>query len=115
MTEAADKEAQRKGRRSALISMLATLAFVVVASGIFLGFYNSYSDNTLYEERLNQMQEVTTQLFSGLEDVARSQEHTAQVQSRVLDSKIDTNELSTYDDLSKFLAQEAGFNDMNQT
>lgn len=115
MTEATDKEAQRKGRRSVLIGMLATLAFVMVVSGIFLGLYNSNSDNTLYEERLNQMQEVTTQLFSGLEDVARSQEHTAEVQSRVLDSKIDTNELSTYDDLSKFLAQEAGFNDMNQT
>lgn len=47
-------------------------AFVAAASlGVvmFLQLYSSYIDGILYKERLNQMKEVTTQLFEGLNDV----------------------------------------------
>lgn len=111
MTEATDATAQRKGLKNVIIGVLATLAFVVVMAGAFLAFYNAYSDKTLYEERLSQMKEVTTQLLSGLEDVAKSQEHDAEVQCRVLDAE----NLATYDGLTAFLAQEVYFNNMAAT
>lgn len=51
------------------------VAFVIILSGIalFLLSYNSYIDKVLYAERLSQMREVTTQLFSGLEDVVKNE------------------------------------------
>ena len=64
--------------------MLAVLlGFVLLAAAgvfAFLKFYGSYIDRTLYTERLNQMQEVTSQFFSGLEDVIDNQWHEARVQ-----------------------------------
>lgn len=53
-----------------MVLVLAALVLLVV-TGVwcFLKFYNSYDDKLLYAERLNQMQEVTEQLFTGLEDV----------------------------------------------
>lgn len=39
---------------------------------IFLDRYSRYNEEVLYEERLNQMKEVTTQLFTGLEDVVEN-------------------------------------------
>ena len=110
MTNTTNKTANN-GRKSIIIGVLATLAFVVVGASAFLGFYNSYSDRTLYEERLSQMKEVTTQLFSGLEDVVQSQTHIAEVQTRTLS----TEAPATYDELIELLNREAYLNDMNAT
>ncbi len=55
------------------ISVLIFLVTCILVGVItFIGFYNSYNDKILYAERLNQMQEVTTQLFAGLEDVVKA-------------------------------------------
>lgn len=57
-----------------LVIVIAIYAFIVsVGVIVFLRFYNSYIDGVLYRERLSQMQEVTTQLFTGLEDVVQNQ------------------------------------------
>ena len=68
------KRNQKRSDRQTLLLVIAAFA-VVVAIGVFafLRFYNSYIDGLLYRERLTQMKEVTTQLFTGLEDVVQSQ------------------------------------------
>ena len=74
MKESTERTArQRKENRQTVIALLLVLAFVFTGVCAFLGFYASYNDETLYAERLNQMQEVTTQLFSGLEDVVKNE------------------------------------------
>lgn len=50
----------------------------------FLDFYGKYIDGMLYAERLNQMREVTGQLFNGLEDVVESQWAVAETQKNYL-------------------------------
>lgn len=45
------------------------LAVVIAGSLLFLSAYGRYNDRVLYEERLSQMSEVTTELFAGLDDV----------------------------------------------
>ena len=52
-----------------MISCEAFVAAAVLGVVLFLNFYHSYNDGILYSERLNQMKEVTTQLFEGLNDV----------------------------------------------
>ena len=46
-----------------MISCEAFVAAAVLGVVLFLNFYHSYNDGILYSERLNQMKEVTTQLF----------------------------------------------------
>ena len=64
---------QYRNYRQTAITLLAVLVFVIAGVFSFFRFYNTYNDETLYAERLNQMREVTTQLFSGLEDVVKNQ------------------------------------------
>lgn len=59
--------------KGTVLSLIVALFLVFGGVLAFLKFYNSYIDKTLYAERLNQMREVTTQLFSGLEDTMNNQ------------------------------------------
>ena len=63
---------KREIRQSA-ISLILIICMIAAGLLFFLKFYNAYIDRTLYEERLNQMKEVTSQLFSGLEDVVKNE------------------------------------------
>lgn len=62
-----------ENRRSHRLQIIVIyVCFVMVMAlwvDIFLDRYSRYNEEVLYEERLNQMKEVTTQLFTGLEDV----------------------------------------------
>lgn len=73
MNKTVGQTAQKKKIPKFLIALVIALAFVIFGVFAFLGIYNSYIDQTLYAERLSQMREVTTQLFSGLEDVVKNQ------------------------------------------
>ena len=73
-----------KGAKQAVSGLLVAVALVVAGVAVFLGLYNSFIDKTLYAERLSQMREVTTQLFTGLEDVMRNQWRSALEQGRAL-------------------------------
>ena len=74
MRESAEHTAQQKRIWfQTAIALLAILAFMVTGILGFLRFYDATIDGSLYAERLNQMREVTAQLFSGLEDVVKSQ------------------------------------------
>ena len=79
-------------RQTMLRIFAAFLAIVTIGVFVFLRFYNSYIDGILYRERLKQMQEVTTQLFSGPEDVVQNQwESTATFCNYVETGKPDTS------------------------
>ena len=74
MKESAERTAQlKKERHQTANLLLAILVFVIVGVFAFMRFYSVSIDGSLYEERLSQMREVTTQLFSGLEDVVKNQ------------------------------------------
>lgn len=54
--------------------VLAIVSFVVVTGiglSIFLTGYGAHNDKILYQERLHQMQEVTSELFGGIERVIK--------------------------------------------
>lgn len=59
---------------------------------IFLERYSRYNEEILYEERLNQMKEVTTQLFTGLEDVVENRWDLVEEQKNHLKDATLTNE-----------------------
>ena len=99
---------QRKERRQTIIGLLAAAALVIAGVFAFLNFYNAYIDETLYAERLNQMREVTTQLFSGLEDVVRGQWRTVETQRRALVKE----QPLTWDELYAFMEAQAYESDL---
>ena len=75
------------------ISLILLICMIAAGLLVFLKFYNAYIDRTLYEERLNQMKEVTSQLFSGLEDVVKNEWKEANHQAlRFMNSRPDTLE-----------------------
>ena len=69
-------------QRGTLKSLIIVVCIVFGGVFAFLMFYNTYIDRILYAERLSQMREVTTQLFSGLEDVVKNEWKEAENQSR---------------------------------
>ena len=75
---------QKKENRRTVRILLVAAALVIAVAFAFMAFYRSYIDSTLYAERLNQMREVTTQLFSGLENVVRGQWRMVETQHRSL-------------------------------
>ncbi|MGO4945649.1 histidine kinase dimerization/phospho-acceptor domain-containing protein [Blautia sp. Sow4_E7] len=80
----------------------------IVLGGVFafLKFYNSYIDKILYAERLNQMSEVTTQLFSGLEDVIKNAWNEAENEVNHLTDK----NPETLDDVLQIMEHESELN-----
>ena len=99
---------KRKYNNQSLIYMLIVFAFVVVGVFAFLRFYNSYIDKTLYAERLSQMREVTTQLFSGLEDVMNNQWRTTSEQRRTLQK----DKPETVDEFFAFMKEQVYLGDL---
>lgn len=91
------------------MSMIMVLALVILGIIAFLKFYNAYIDQTLYAERLSQMREVTTQLFSGLEDVVNNQWRTVAKQCRT----IETEKPQTEEKLAGFLREQAYLDDLD--
>ena len=94
--------------KQSVISLILVLAFAVAGVFAFLNFYNSYIDKTLYAERLSQMREVTTQLFSGLEDVINNQWRTASEQCRTLQKE----KPKTLDALLAFMEEQVFLGDL---
>lgn len=91
---------------------IAIAAFlVIIALGVFtfLRFYNSYIDSVLYQERLSQMQEVTTQLFSGLEDVVSNQWNDVDAFSNY----VELGKPADTESLLKFMQKQAKLNNMD--
>ena len=104
------KRRNEQSDRSTLLIIIAVFVFIVsVGVFVFLRFYNSYIDGILYRERLKQMQEVTTQLFSGLEDVVQNQWDNTDTFCNYLE----TGKPDTSDVLLTFMSKQANLNDMD--
>ena len=85
MNNAAERANRKTEARTQLrILLLIFLAVVFVGVLSFLKFYGDYIDGVLYAERLSQMREVTTQLFTGIDDVVQNQWDIAETQSHYL-------------------------------
>lgn len=69
-------------RQNLLQIVIVLFLLIGTALLIFTHTYGIYTNNILYSERLNQMQEVTEQLFNGLEDVVENQWYNAEIQKR---------------------------------
>ena len=97
------------GRQKARL-FIALTVLVVLGVLFFLHFYRAYNESVLYAERLNQMQEVTEQLFSGLEDVVKTPWQSAQYQCNYL-KHCDPD---TVDDMLAAMREQAQLNEMSE-
>lgn len=104
-----DKKSREKRYSTSAAGIVLVLAVAIAGIGIFLKFYNSYIDETLYAERLSQMREVTAQLFSGLEDVVGNQWKRAATGNRRL---LDEN-LQTLEALQEYMKKQACLEDFD--
>ena len=100
---------RKKEYSQSLISIVAVLVIALAGVAAFLKFYNYYIDETLYAERLNQMKEVTTQLYSGLEDVVENQWRKTSDSCRKL---LDHNP-ENQDNFMKFMEKQAYLEDFD--
>ncbi|WP_455501959.1 ATP-binding protein [Gemmiger sp.] len=102
---------EKKNRRQTLVALTAVLLAMVLGVGAFLAGYSAYIDKILYAERLSQMREVTTQLFSGLEDAVDNQWRMVDSQCRSLQTK----KPRTWNDFYTFLREQADLSDLDGT
>ena len=110
MKESAERiENQKKEKRQTVTALLLVLALVIAGVFSFLRFYSSSIDSSLYNERLNQMREVTAQLFSGLEDVVKNQWRTVSEQRLTMQQ----DQPKTMGELASFMENEAELADLN--
>ena len=100
------KLSDKEGLRQITHVIAALLCSVAVGIGLFLLFFTHYNDGILYAERLNQMQDITTQLFAGLEDVVGNQWNTVDV----LCNYVQQAQPSTSDALQQFMVQQTALN-----
>ena len=111
MKESAEHTAkQKKERRQTAVTLLVLLAFVTVGVFGFLRVYNAGIDDSLYMERLNQMREVTTQLFSGLEDVVENQWQRVDAQYNTLRQE----QPRTLEELFSFMRDQVDLGNLDQ-
>ena len=92
--------------------IVAMILLVAVSVGIFLQFYSKYNDKILYSERLNQMQNVTAQLFAGLEDVVKNQWETVDILCNYME--LEQAQDMDSDTLQAFMDQQADLNNLNR-
>ncbi len=102
----------KKNETAAQVTRIVVVMVTLVALGIgvFLFVYNRYNDQMLYAERLSQMQDVTTQLFSGLENVVENEWNTADI----LRNYIEMAQPATADDLQRFMGKQAVLNKFDE-
>ena len=101
------RRSRKKEYSQSVISIVIVLVIALAGGVGFLKFYHHYIDETLYAERLSQMKEVTTQLYSGLEDVVENQWRKTSDSCRKL---IDQNP-ETQDDFQKFMEKQGYLED----
>lgn len=106
MEEKKGQEAIKRTRRNWRVVLLTFVLIVSMGIVTILMLYNSYIDKILYKERLNQMQEVTSQLFTGVENIIETQWEASDVYCEYLEA----GELSTLDELTNFMRQQVSLN-----
>ena len=92
-----------------LIIVAGFLMILSAALSVFLNIYGSYNDNALYQERLQQMHEVTGQLFEGIEQVVQNQWKSTEIQRNYLERE----QPGTTDELIEFMTKQATLNELD--
>ena len=111
-TERADNGQTAPKRSAASQTMRFIVAVVLIVALSFCAFiflYKQYNDRILYAERLSQMQDVTAQLFSGLEDVVDNQWRTIDV----LANYIQAARPADTDALQAFMERQTALNELD--
>ena len=103
MRPVAEKKPTSKQKWRMLRAIAALVAVVAAAVGVFAYAYQRYTDHILYDERLMQMRNVTSQLFTGLEDVVNNQWYIAQAQM----ARFEKDAPTTVNQLIEFMQDQA--------
>ena len=96
-------------RRQVMLALALIVLFAIVGVLAFFQFYDAYLNDILYAERQSQMKDVTTQLFSGLEDAIDHQWDGVSVQNNYL-SRTD---LRTTDAFVAYLGEAQQLNNLD--
>ncbi len=103
--------AKTKGPVAQFLKILFAMTLLVALGvTVFLNFYTRYNDKVLYAERLDQMKNVTSQLFSGLEDVVGNQWQTASI----LCNYVEAARPDDVEKLQNFMQRQAVLNDLDE-
>ena len=70
---------RNENKKFIITSILVVLTFMIGVF-VFFHFYNNYIDEILYKERLSQMEEVTSQLFTGVDNIIEQKWENAKAQ-----------------------------------
>lgn len=99
---------QKYPGKKKVLSLGGLLMVILLCVSGFLCFFTNYIDKILYDERLGQMNEVTKQLFSGLNDVVENNWEGASVQRNTLQAASPT----TLNDLYGFMEKQEVISEM---
>lgn len=100
-------EKQNNNSKHVIVAVIVAFAIILSSIILFLLSYNSYIKKMLYAERLTQMREVTTQLFSGLEDVVENEWRIVNEQC----NSFENTDIQTKDDLLTYMESKANQGD----
>ena len=90
-----------KKYKKVIFGCIVSILSMVIA---FIFLYQTYIQRVVYEERLNQMDEVTHQMFLNLEDVIETKWDCVQVQCNIVEAA----DIQTADDLSRYMKKITG-------
>ena len=90
-----------KKYKKVIFGCIVSILSMVIA---FIFLYQTYIQRVIYEERLNQMDEVTHQMFLNLEDVIETKWDCVQVQCNIVEAA----DIQTADDLSRYMKKITG-------
>ena len=82
---------------------------LVLGMALFLHYYEGYNEKLLYEERLNQMKDITAELFVSLENVIQNKWDVTGIQCEYLEK----NHPGTMEELYRFLENQAAINQLD--
>ena len=85
-----------KKYKKIIVGCIVAILFMVIS---FIFMYQTYIQKIIYEERLNQMDEVTHQMFLNLEDVMETKWDHVKVQCNIIESA----DIRTTEDLSQHM------------
>ena len=111
MNAVTDRKKAGKEARGGLLRLVVLLSLLIgLTVLLFVHVYGSYTESVLYAERLEQMQEVTEQLFTGLENVVENQWYHATVQT----NRILEKQPATAEQLVGFMKNQAELSDFSE-
>lgn len=89
-------------KRQVLLILVVFAAIMALGLSGFFEIFGTYNDNSLYQERLQQMREVTGQLFENIDNLVGTQWNTADIQLNFIEHE----KPGTAEELRDFMANQ---------